>query len=205
MPLNCNFQELLARYQCHASQWAQLYTPLHDFCALRRMAKGFPQDSRIHPLIHQLRGFIGRPFIQQPPTIIPRPSATEFPTSKAYFWGGQRVRSLTGQARLPWTHSRQFREHHFPRRLEHILVDAPPRENPEEEGPIVEEDIPASKMVKKRSMTLDRWFLDALTSEGQASFHATAQHTTPPAPKQQRKRQKGADGAVVQETTPPAS
>lgn len=84
----------------------------------------------------------------------------------------------------------------------HILVEAFPRENPEEEGPTVEENIrptpnPIAEMVKKRTMTLERWFLDAPTSGGQVSSQSVPQHTAPPVPKQQRKRHKGAGGAVT--------
>lgn len=67
-------------------------------------------------------------------------------------------------------------------------MDAPSQENPKEEGQTVGRNIPEVEMVKKRTMTLNRWFPDAPTLGGQASSQVTPQQTTPLASKQQSKR-----------------
>lgn len=64
---------------------------------------------------------------------------------------------------------------------------------------------PTIEMVKKWSMALDHWFLVALVSGGPTSSQSIPQQTTSLMPKQQMKRQKGTNGTMTLEGTPPAT
>ena len=91
-------------------------------------------------------------------------------------------------------------EHCLPRSVGTYSCGCPSLKESRRRGSNRRREHPSSRNGEETVNDLGPLVLGHTNLRGQASFQATSQHTTPPAPKQQRKRHKGAGGAITQET-----